>query len=97
MVMFCLLRAVNIERLFMPESITVIGASKTEGKIGNQAMANGIEYNGRISHVNLSKSGTVFEEQFVESVTDIDDVIDLVLRSVPAPVVPDVLLDWEVN
>ncbi|MFC4549906.1 MULTISPECIES: acetate--CoA ligase family protein [Halorussus] len=81
----------NVERLFRPESIAVIGASQTEGKIGYEAMANAVEFGGRVYPVNPSGSGTVFGEAFVESVADVDDRVDLALLCVPAPVVPDVL------
>lgn len=91
MVTFCLLWGVNVERLFRPESIAVIGASDTEGKIGYEAMANAVQFDGRIYPVNPSGSGTVFGEEFVESVTAVDDVVDLALVCVPAAVVPTVL------
>ncbi|WP_435127028.1 CoA-binding protein [Halobaculum sp. D14] len=81
----------NLSRLFSPETIAVIGASKTEGKIGYEAMANAVEFDGRVYPVNPSASGTVFDREFVESVADVDDTVDLALLCVPGPVVPDVL------
>ncbi|GAA0243374.1 hypothetical protein GCM10009000_068810 [Halobacterium noricense] len=83
--------AVNLQRLFNPDSIAVIGASQTEGKIGYEAMANVTAFSGSIYPVNPSSSGMVFGESFVASVTEVDDTIDLALLCVPGPVVPDVL------
>jgi acetyltransferase len=86
-------RVVNLERLFEPEAIAVVGASRTEGKIGYEAMANAVEFGGRVYPVNPSGEGTVFGEQFVESVTDIDGEVDLALLCVPGPAVPDVVAE----
>ncbi|NHN61643.1 CoA-binding protein [Halorussus rarus] len=81
----------NLQRLFRPESVAVVGASKTEGKIGYEAMANAVAFDGRVYPVNPSAEGTVFGEEFVESVAEIDEAVDLALLAVPAPVVPDVV------
>jgi acetyltransferase len=82
---------VNLDSLFEPESIAVVGASQTEGKIGYESMANASLYDGRIHPVNPSGDGTLFGAEFSASVADIDDDVDLVLCCVPARVVPDVL------
>ena len=84
-------RVVNLDRLFSPESIAVVGASQTEGKIGYEAMANAVEYGGRVSPVNPSAEGSVFGEAFVGSVGDVEGGVDLALVCVPAAVVPDVI------
>lgn len=84
---------VNVARLFDPEGIAVVGASATAGKIGYEAMANAVEFDGPVYPVNPSASGTVFGEPFVESVADVEDRVDLALVCVPAPVVPGVLAD----
>ena len=83
----------NLTRLFGPETVAVVGASKTEGKIGYEATANAVEFDGRVYPVNPSAEGTVFGEEFVASVTEVDEPVDLALLCVPGPVVPDVLED----
>ena len=88
---FSLLHAVSLKRLFKPDAIAVVGASQTAGKIGYEAMANAVEFDGRVYPVNPSASGNLFGEPFVESVADIDETVDLALLCVPAPVVPDVV------
>ncbi|SEV80295.1 acetate--CoA ligase family protein [Natrinema salifodinae] len=80
-----------VTKLFDPSGIAVVGASDTPGKMGYEAMRNAIEFDGPVYPVNPSASGTVFDREFVASVTDIDGDVDLALLCVPAPVVPDVI------
>jgi acetyltransferase len=84
---------VNVARLFGPERIAVVGASKTAGKIGHEAMANAVGFDGPVFPVNPSAEGSVFGEPFVASLEDVDDTVDLALVCVPAPVVPEVLAE----
>ena len=74
--------------LFEPESIAVIGASATPGKLGNDAMTNIQVYDGDIYPVNPSGSGSVYGYDFVDSVTETD--ADLALCCVPGPALPEV-------
>lgn len=85
--------AVNLQRLFDPDSIAVVGASTNEDKIGYEAMANAVAFDGRTYPVNPSSDGSVFGEPFVGSVTEIDETVDLALVCVPGPVVPDVIAE----
>ncbi|WP_247004673.1 CoA-binding protein [Halosolutus gelatinilyticus] len=80
-----------VTSLFDPSGIAVVGASETPGKIGYEAMRNAIEFDGPVYPVNPSASGTVFDREFVPSVTDVGDDVDLALLCVPAPIVPDVI------
>ena len=84
---------VNLQRLFRPDGIAVVGASRTEGKMGYEAMANAVKFDGRIYPVNPSSDGTVFDEPFIDSVTDIEEDVDLALLAVPPTVVPDILAE----
>ncbi|PSQ02183.1 CoA-binding protein [Halobacteriales archaeon QS_5_68_33] len=81
----------TLEHLFDPGAVAVVGASDTEGKVGYEAMANAVAFDGPVSPVNPSGSGTLFGEQFVGSVTDVDDDVDLALCCVPGPAVPEVV------
>lgn len=83
--------SVTLEHLFDPGAVAVVGASDTEGKVGYEAMANAVAFDGPVSPVNPSGSGTLFGEQFVGSVADVDDDVDLALCCVPGPAVPDVV------
>jgi len=82
---------VTLRQLFDPASIAVVGASATAGKIGYEAMANAAEFDGPVYPVNPSTEGELFGSEFVASVTEIDDDVDLALLCVPGPAVPDVL------
>ncbi|MFC6719261.1 CoA-binding protein [Natrialbaceae archaeon GCM10025810] len=83
-----------VTSLFDPSGIAVVGASATPGKIGYEAMRNAVEFDGPVYPVNPSAEGSVFDREFVPSVTDIeDDDVDLALLCVPAPVVPDVVAE----
>ncbi|WP_408960414.1 CoA-binding protein [Natrinema sp. 74] len=79
----------GVTDFFDPDGIAVIGASKTPGKLGNDAMTNIQSYDGNVYPVNPSSSGSVYGYEFVESVHDVD--ADLALCCVPSPVVPEVL------
>ena len=81
----------TIERLFGPDSIAVVGASQTEGKLGYEAMANAVAFDGPVYPVNPSAEGSVFDEPFVASIADVEDAVDVALLCVPADIVPDVL------
>ncbi|WP_435186121.1 CoA-binding protein [Halobellus sp. EA9] len=81
----------GISDLFDPESIAVIGASATPGKLGNDAMANAKEFDGPVYPVNPSGDGEVYGYEFVDSVADTD--ADLALCCVPAPATPGVIED----
>ena len=83
--------SVTLEHLFDPGAVAVVGASDTEGKVGYEAMTNAVAFDGPVSPVNPSGSGTLFGEQFVGSVADVDDDVDLALCCVPGPAVPDVV------
>ena len=79
----------SISDLLDPDSIAVIGASATPGKLGNDAMANAKEFNGPVYPVNPSGEGSVYGYEFVGSVLETD--ADLALCCVPGPATPDIL------
>lgn len=79
----------SLEDLFDPNSIAVIGASETPGKLGNDAMANAKEFDGPVYPVNPSGEGSVYGYDFAASVDDTD--ADLALCCVPGPATPDII------
>lgn len=88
---FAVCAGVTVTDLFEPESIAVVGASRTTGKLGNDAMRNASGYDGPVYPVNPSGEGELFGQQFYESVGAIPGEVDLALLCVPPHVVPDVL------
>ena len=83
----------SLTQLFEPSGVAVVGASRTEGKIGYVAMANATTFEGPVYPVNPSGSGELFGSEFVPSVTDIDGPVDLALCCVPGPAMPGVLAE----
>ncbi len=83
----------TLSALFDPDGIAVIGASTTAGKIGHDAMANAVSFDGPVYPVNPTAEGTLFGEPFIGSVADIEGPVDLALVGVPPPVVPDVIAE----
>ena len=81
----------GVTDFFDPDGIAVIGASKTPGKLGNDAMTNIRTYDGDVYPVNPSSDGSVYGYEFVDSVHEVD--ADLALCCVPSPVVPEVLAE----
>lgn len=79
----------GVSDIFEPEGIAVIGASETQGKLGNDAMSNVVAHDSEIYPVNPSGSGEVFGYEFVDSVHETD--ADLALCCVPNHLQPDVL------
>ena len=84
---------VNLRRLFDPDSIAVVGASATEGKLGYEAMKNVADFDGPLYPVNPNGEGSVFGREFVASIGDVGETVDLALLAVPAPAVPDVVAE----
>ncbi len=82
----------NLDRLFDPRGIAVVGASTTPGKLGYEVMKNVAEYDAPAYPVNPSAEGEeLFDETVLGSVSDVDGPLDLAMIAVPSPVVPSVL------
>ncbi|WP_457741532.1 acetate--CoA ligase alpha subunit [Thermococcus sp.] len=86
----------NIEALFRPKSIAVIGASEKPGKIGYAIMKNLVEYGyeGKIYPVNIKgveiKIGNRVFKSY-KSILDVPDEVDMAVIVVPAKFVPQVV------
>jgi acetyltransferase len=82
----------NLDRLFEPKSIAVIGASNKKGSVGYILLRNliGAEYDGIVYPVNVSAQ-SVQGIQAYASVSQIPRKIDLAVIAVPAKAVPDTI------
>lgn len=78
-------RQASIDVLFNPDSIAVIGASTTRGKLGNDVMRNLIDsgYQGRIYPIN-PKAGEILGLKAFRSVKDIPADVDVAVIVIPA-------------
>jgi len=79
-----------VERLFYPQSIAVIGASKTEGKVGHEVLNNLVKsgFEGPIIPVNQA-GGELLGLKVYAEINDYPDNIDMAVLAVPAEQVPD--------
>jgi acetate---CoA ligase (ADP-forming) len=84
--------AVNLEPLFAPRAIAVVGASRTPGSVGNAIVTNLVYggYTGVIYPVN-PKAKSILGNRCVTSVAAIDDHVDLAVLVIPAPHVQGVV------
>lgn len=85
-------RLMNLRKLFYPNSLAVIGASNTPGKLGFNVLRNLIEheFKGKIYPVN-PKGGAVQGIRAYTSVSDIEGEIDAAVLIVPAEMTPGVV------
>ena len=80
----------NLEALFKPESVVVVGASRSEGKVGHTILANLIDdgFQGKIIPVNLS-SEAILGLPSVPSLKEVGQDIDLVIIALPHSLVKE--------
>jgi len=82
----------NLDKVFNPKSVAIIGASDEEGSVGCALIKNFTEsdFAGHVFPVNLKKT-EVFGLTAYQSVEQIPEPIDLAVIATPARTVPDVL------
>ena len=82
----------NLDFLFYPQSVAVIGASNKEGKIGNAIMKNLINFGfkGEIHPVNV-KEEKILGIKAYKSVLEIPENVDVAVISIPGKFVPQIL------
>ncbi|MGE5443087.1 MAG: GNAT family N-acetyltransferase [Ignavibacteriales bacterium] len=84
--------AKNLERIFNPESIALIGVSEREGSVGYRLFKNLINggFRGKIYGVNPNVN-QLFEQRIYKSVMEIEERIDLAVIAVPLEMVPSII------
>lgn len=82
----------NIDSIFSPKSIAIIGASRQQGSVGQSLLANIIDsrFQGVVYPVN-PKAQAILGIKSYPRVLDIPDDVDLAVIIVPASLVPQVL------
>ena len=82
----------NLDKIFKPKSITVVGASETRGTIGRAVMENLIQggYEGRILPVN-PKYSKVLGMNCLKSLSQVDQSVDLAVISTPISTVSEIV------
>ena len=83
-----------LKSLFTPDGIAIIGASKTPGKVGYSVVNNLKEsnYRGGIYPIN-PKADSILDFKAYPKASAVGKNIDLAVISVPAPAVPDAVID----
>lgn len=79
----------NLEYIFKPKSVAVIGASTQKGTIGREILHNIIlnEFNGKVFPVN-PKASVIHSIKCYSTVLDVPDAVDMAVVAVPRDVVP---------
>ena len=82
----------NLDKIFKPKSVAIIGASDTEGSVGYALMKNFVDlhYEGRIYPINIRKSEILGFKAY-PTIEQIPEPVDLAVIATPAQTVPDVL------
>ena len=82
----------ELETFFKPKSIAVVGASKDSTKIGHAALKNILisNYECKLYPINL-KEKEILGIKCYQKLADVPGKIDLVLVSVPAKIVPQII------
>ncbi len=82
----------NLDKIFSPKSVAVIGASDEEGSVGYALMKNFTEsgFAGHVFPVNLKKTEVLGLKAY-QNVEQVPEPVDLAVIATPARTVPDVL------
>jgi len=82
----------KLDGFFKPKSIAVVGASKNSTKIGHATLKNILisEYDCKVYPIN-PKEKEILGMKCYKKLADVPGKIDLVLISIPAPIVPQIL------
>lgn len=82
----------NLDRIFNPKSVAIIGASDTEGSVGCAIVKNltRLGYAGTVYFVNNRKPEILGKKTY-SSVTTIPEPVDLAMIATPAKTVPDMV------
>lgn len=82
----------NLDKIFRPKAVAVIGASDEEGTVGYALMKNFVDlgFEGRVFPVNIRKMEILGFKAYA-SVEQIPDPVDLAIIATPSRTVPEVL------
>ena len=80
----------NLNSMFAPASIAVIGASEKPGSVGRAITENVQSFNGRVFLVN-SNHPTILGRKAFSKIGDLPEPVDLAVIATPAPTVPGIV------
>lgn len=84
----------NLDRLFAPRSLAVVGASDRKDAIGGAVMQNLIEggFAGKVYPIN-PRHPTIAGLKAFANITDLPETVDLVIIAVPIQMVPELIVE----
>ncbi len=84
--------AINLDKIFRPKSIAVVGASQRAGSIGSALMRNLIQegYPGKVYPIN-PRHKTIWELQAFPSLLELESPVDLVIMATPIASAPQIV------
>ena len=84
--------AINLDKIFRPKSIAVVGASQKAGSIGSALMRNLIQegYPGKVYPIN-PRHKTIWELQAFPSLLELESPVDLVIMATPIASAPQIV------
>jgi len=83
---------INLDKIFNPKSVAVVGASDEEGTVGYALMKNlsQLGFEGKVYPVNIHKDEILGLKAY-KSVSELPETVDLAVIATPAKTVPDVV------
>lgn len=87
-----ILATLNLDKIFDPKSIAVIGASDKEGSVGYTLMKNltDLGYRGKVYPVNIHKPKILGLKAY-QTVEQLPEIVDLAIIATPAKTVPEIV------
>ncbi len=87
-----LMGTINLDKIFNPQNVAIVGASDVEGSVGYAIVKNFTQmgYSGKVFFVNIRKSEILGVKTF-PAVDQIPEPVDLAIIATPAKTVPDVM------
>jgi acetyltransferase len=87
-----ILATLNLDKIFNPKSIAVVGASDEEGSVGYTLMKNltDLGYGGKVYPVNIRKPDILGFKAY-KTVEELPEIVDLAIIATPAKTVPDIV------
>ncbi len=83
---------INLDKIFNPQSVAIVGASDVEGSVGYAIVKNFTQmgYTGKVFFVNIRKPEILGVKTY-PTVDQISEPVDLAIIATPAKTVPDVM------
>jgi len=84
----------NLDKIFNPQNVAIIGASDVEGSVGYAIVKNftQVGFAGKVYFVNIKKPEILGVKTY-QSVDQIPEPVDLAIIATPAKTVPDVIVE----